>query len=470
MHVIHNYIAEKGKSVKENMEAQNILGTINESAFFDIEVQKVTEGMLPCHAKSLKGLPYDNALTVVNFILSLITEINPSSNYRRDIIRTLCLLSKFHDNDKKFENMTRRDILDFLDSYRKPEAADPLHKWIGTYNLFRSLLIRFFKWVHSPNIEYIKRPKPPVVDNISLLKRKEQSTYKPTDLWTAQDDLLFLKYCPSKRMKCYHTISSDLSARPSEILKLRIKDVVWKRNGDKQFAEVLINGKTGSRSLLLVDSIPYVKDYINSEHPQASNPNAPLISGTGKTFGRPITEHTLLIIYDNYKKSVFPKLLESPSVLPEDKQKIRDLLRKPWNPYIRRHSALTEKSKILKEHVLRQHAGWSGSSNMHMKYIHYFGNESNESLLEAYGIVSKDKLMSNVLKPKICPQCNEPNKPENLKYCVKCGLVLSYNAYNEILDRQQEKESEVKVLKQKYEEMESKFQKILEKIEVSSLK
>ena len=66
------------------------------------------------------------------------------------------------------------------------------------------------------------------------------------------------------------------------------------------------------------------------------------------------------MIYNEYKKNVFPKLLESPNVLPEDKQKIEELLKKPWNPYIRRHSAhLTEKSTILKEHVLRQHAGWS---------------------------------------------------------------------------------------------------------------
>lgn len=93
-------------------------------------------------------------------------------------------------------------------------------------------------------------------------------------------------------------------------------------------------------------------------------------------------------IYDEYKKQIFPKLLESPNVLPEDKQKIRELLKKPWNPYIRRHSAITEKSRILKKHVLRQHAGWTPGSQMHLKYLHYFGNESNESLLEAYGIVA----------------------------------------------------------------------------------
>jgi hypothetical protein len=39
-----------------------------------------------------------------------------------------------------------------------------------------------------------------------------------------------------------------------------------------------------------------------------------------------------------------PRLLEEPNLPPEDKQAIKELLNKPWNPYIRRHSALTEKS------------------------------------------------------------------------------------------------------------------------------
>ena len=42
----------------------------------------------------------------------------------------------------------------------------------------------------------------------------------------------------------------------------------------------------------------------------------------------------------------------------EDKIAITELLKKPWNPYIRRHSALTDKSKFLKESILKSHAGW----------------------------------------------------------------------------------------------------------------
>src|SRR5206468_2319045 len=114
-------------------------------------------------------------------------------------------------------------------------------------------------------------------------------------------------------------------------------------------------------------------------------------------------------------------------------------------PYIRRHSALTEKSTILKEHVLRQHAGWSGRSQMHLKYLHYFGNESSESLLEAYGITPKNHQLSDSLKPKQCPNCNEPNKPDS-KFCAKCRMVLSYDAYNETVEEKQQKDDALSTL------------------------
>ena len=178
-----------------------------------------------------------------------------------------------------------------------------------------------------------------------------------------------------------------------------------------------------------------------------------------------IGERSLSRIYQDYRNKFFPKLLDSPNVLPEDKQKITEILKKPWNPYIRRHSSLTEKSTILKEHTLRQFAGWSPGSNMHLKYLHYFGNESSENILEAYGIVTKDKNQLSILKPKQCPNCDEPNRPDS-KFCAKCRMVLTYDAYNETLEKQQEKESEVHSLEEKYqkemkamrEEMNQQFQ------------
>jgi len=189
--------------------------------------------------------------------------------------------------------------------------------------------------LYYPNEEPKKRNIPSVMENIPMLKRREQSIYKPTDLWTVEDDILFLRYCPNNRDKCYHAISRDTSGRPNEILRLKIKDVVFKATSDNyQYAEVLVNGKTGSRSTPLFNSIPNIKDWLD-DHIQRGNPNAFLIpSRDRKNFGKKLVAISLNPIYAKYKSKYFPKLLEDPNVPTEDKNKIRDLLKKPWNPYI----------------------------------------------------------------------------------------------------------------------------------------
>jgi integrase/recombinase XerD len=420
------------------------LKTPSPSPLLDRKIEEITSSLPAAFNKKVHSIGETNAAIIVDYITAMKTEINVTDNYRRVTIQTLCKLSRYFD-------FIRANLIDFLESYRKTETQDPLHKWIGTYNIFRTYLLRFFKWLYNPDIEPSKRFKPPVVENIAHLKRKEKSIYKPSDLWTQQDDLLFLKYCPGKREKCYHSISRDTSCRPSEILKLKIRDVVFKTTGNSQYAEACVNGKTGNRPIPLIDSIPYLKDYLEHEHPQAGNPNAPLISGIGKGLGRHMSAMRINIIYREYKTQIFPRLLESSNVLAEDKQKIKELLKKPWNPYIRRHSALTEKSTILKENVLRQHAGWSLGSQMHLKYLHYFGNESNESLLEAYGIIDKG-IQLDQLRPKQCPNCSEPNKPDS-KFCAKCRMILSYDAYNETLEKQKEEKNQWEQLRMELDQV-----------------
>ena len=320
--------------------------------------------------------------TIRRYTLAMETEINPSKSYEHSIVSCLRALAK--QIKKSFENMTKEDIVLFLNSFKKSEPLDPLHQSVGTYNLYSVHLIRFFRWLYSPDMTPAERPRPDCVRNVTQLKRKERSIYKASDMWSTDDDLLFLQHCPSKRARCYHAIARDSSCRPHELLKLKIKDVVFKMIGDKQYAEITVNGKTGQRHIPLIDSIPYLKDHLD-DHPFRTNPNSPLICGSSKSLGRPVTIGTLAYWYRIYKNQYFPRLLKDPRVNPEVKNQITDLLKKPWNPYIFRHSALTAKSKILTESVLRQHAGWQPGSNMHLKYVHYFGNESTESILEAYG-------------------------------------------------------------------------------------
>jgi hypothetical protein len=147
-------------------------------------------------------------------------------------------------------------------------------------------------------------------------------------------------------------------------------------------------------------------------------------------------------------------LLESPSVSYEDKQKIRELLKKPWNPYVvGRHASLTQKSRILREATLRVFAGWTPNSDMPKRYVHLFGNAACEDLLEEYGLIDKNPNIS-VLQCKQCPNCSEPNKPDQ-KFCAKCKMVLSYDAYEETLKEQEQQRlntNELELLKHKMAE------------------
>jgi hypothetical protein len=152
----------KGKLVRVNSE-------LSHGIILDRKIEDITSGLQSEFSMLLHKISKENALTIGNYIQSLRVEINLSDHYRKDIIKLLCTFSRYNDNHP-FESMNRDDIISFLESYRKLEASDPMHKWIGTYNIFRMLLFKFFKWLPYPDLEPKKRPKPEVIQNILQLK------------------------------------------------------------------------------------------------------------------------------------------------------------------------------------------------------------------------------------------------------------------------------------------------------------
>src|SRR5690349_20814645 len=110
------------------------------TAFKDSRFETATSGLLNGYVNPLKKLELkskENATTIVDYLLAINEETNPSNLHKRSQIVTLTQLSESCFNKKTFLQMKREDVLTYLGKYRKSENDDPMHKWIGTYNLRR---------------------------------------------------------------------------------------------------------------------------------------------------------------------------------------------------------------------------------------------------------------------------------------------------------------------------------------------
>ena len=267
-------------------------------------------------------------------------------------------------------------------------------------------------------------------------------------------------------------MARDAACRPHELLNLKIRDVTLTQDQSGQwYAEITVNGKTGTRTLGLFYSVPFFKNWLQ-DHPVKGNPNAPLFCAeqNKRNFGRRLTHGAMYTIYTRvYKKQYFPKLVEQdPTVPPEDKKKIADLLQKPWNPYlVHRHSTLTHlaREKGLSDSLFETLAGWRLGSPMRKKYVHLDGGEASKAMLKLRGVKfeseEQERLATqskNALRPVICPDCKEVNEAA-AKFCAnpKCRMVLAYDKYKpaaEALRREEEQ------LEQKHERLEEMMHKL----------
>lgn len=352
LHVNHNiaaYLVTYIASLITNENSKRLSLLVKNNGFNKVKVkQRIIEATsgLNNHYVSMMAqrLSAINADLLARFIIlnrkDSIMAINTIAMYIDGIV----YLENFHRH-KDLDKMDKNDIVAFLDSYRKSETIDPLHKWVATYNIRLMVISKFFRWLYglkhdrlATNMTTTEKIAPPT-RGIKRLKRKEKSSYQAKDLWTQEDDVTFLKYCEDSRLKCYHMMARDTSGRPHELIKLRVGDIMWQTNGTAQYAEVTIgkSDKTVPRTVPLINSIPFVKDWIR-EHPTGTNRNAYLfVSFEKQSMYRnlPLKPQSIYNVYRHLKLEFFPRLLTNTDIHEEDKNKIRILLKKPWNPYIR---------------------------------------------------------------------------------------------------------------------------------------
>src|SRR5215469_18372635 len=100
---------------------------VRELNSLDKKIILATEGFTTKFSESTlrDKLSKENALVVADYIIAMKREINPRLNYIEYTIQFLSELSRVIGIEKHFVDMTRDDILFYLDKCRKPENEDP---------------------------------------------------------------------------------------------------------------------------------------------------------------------------------------------------------------------------------------------------------------------------------------------------------------------------------------------------------
>ena len=118
------------------------------------KIDTIIKYQKPYISKMLNNLLLENPInveTICNYIIAEQNEINIKESTKETKIKRIIHLSKFFDNKKSFYDMTKEDILDYLNNLRKPSSIDPTHKSIGTWNARQMLFLKFFRWIYNPN-------------------------------------------------------------------------------------------------------------------------------------------------------------------------------------------------------------------------------------------------------------------------------------------------------------------------------
>lgn len=299
------------------------------------------------------------------------------------------------DCKKPLEDLKKKDLLGYLSELQIPEEGK---KGLSdTTLLTKQLHIRqFLRW-------YFDDPSHPSIGwmKISINFKNHMDE---AQLLSPEEIKKMVEACGNRRDACIIMIGYECGLRAGELSNILLKNIQDTDYG----AKIKVAGKSGERTVFLIRSYPYLKEWIN-EHPFRSNPNAPLfISFSSNQFGRQLLGHGVLNAVKGSAK--------------------RAGIKKNVYTHLLRHSALNNLGKEgFKERDLRIFAGWSGDSKMPDVYLHYGEEEVEKKLLKLNGKEKKEDVLekekkNKLLEPKICPKCEGIN-PATSKYC-QCGMVL----------------------------------------------
>ena len=275
----------------------------------------------------------------------------------------------------------------------------------------RKFLLLIIEWHYGKKKEEIK-----LIKDIEV--KKNTNVKLPEEMLSPEEIKKQISVCNNFRDKAIVCLLYETATRKGEFLQLKIKHIDI---SNPKFGFVTVPmGKTDSRKLPLIFSLPYLRDWLNA-HPDKDNPNAPLFVTIGSWQGRALDDGLTLIL---------------------EKTMRRAKINKNIYPHLYRHSRLTELAKELTEQELKKFAGWVNDSNMASTYVHLSGSDVSNKLLANAGLIDSKIITKKqtTLMQIECPRCKKLN-PATDKYCL-CGMILDLQEATKKLQEEQTKKVE----------------------------
>jgi len=304
---------------------------------------------------------------------------------------------------KEFEEANKDDIRRVVSALNQ----EPLSEY--TKRSFKIMMRKLYCYIRGIDERGV------YPDEVRWMKMEIHGSHRklPEDLLTEDEVRNMVQKCVCIRDKAFVSLLAESGCRISEIGMMKIRNVSFETYG----ARISVSGKTGSRKILIINSAPYLQEWINS-HPNNDNPDAYLWC---KTNGNLLTYSRLRYIIKGSAEKVG--------------------LLKRIHPHLLRHTRATQLASLMSDSQLKHYLGWTQSSKMAGIYVHMSGKDMDDAVLLANNIVVEKVKKESALKPLLCAKCKNSN-PRTNKFCNICGFVLNEETANEILV-QESKQSNV---------------------------
>lgn len=319
------------------------------------------------------------------------------------------------------------------------DAAEELVRWINrtyeneeTNQDYRVALKVFGRRVTDDGVQN-DPDEPPA--SLAWIPSGTSNNYDPAPepgkMLDWNDDVIpMIKEANHTRDKAAIALQFDAGLRGFEFADLTVGNITDHDHG----LQVTVDGKQGRRTVLLIPSVPYVREWLD-DHPAPDDRDAPLWSKLNTS-----EEISYRMLTKMFKKPAERAEVDKPVTLTN----------------FRKSSASYHASKGLSQAHLENRYGWVTGSSAASRYIKVFAKQADHELAKMHGL-EVEETETDSIGPIECPRCGYEEKRE-AHFCSRCGQAMRAEAAAGLEDAQAD-------VKQSYAETDPEDAETIEKVD-----